>query len=242
MIVAFNWCILATNQEVKLFICTTQVKRKYVARDVILDEGTKWKWATAQNETQVFGQDWTRFPSEIPYEDVAENNDPAQDQGVQHEERGPESPSPSSGPSNPTNSPQTPTSVTNDESNSSPKSTTLSSDSLPNRSTYDDTLVRGFRTLEDVLSRCQPFDDEFEELMFAGEEPKTYVEAANEQEWQATMKKELESIEANNTWILTNLPKGQKPIGLKWVYKVKKDAGGKIIKHKARLVAKGYVQ
>ncbi|XP_039128856.1 uncharacterized mitochondrial protein AtMg00810-like [Dioscorea cayenensis subsp. rotundata] len=56
------------------------------------------------------------------------------------------------------------------------------------------------------------------------------------------MKKELESIEKNNTWILTELPSSQKPIGLKWVYKLKKDSDGHIIKHKARLVAKGYVQ
>ncbi|GJY42076.1 ribonuclease H-like domain, reverse transcriptase, RNA-dependent DNA polymerase [Tanacetum coccineum] len=33
-----------------------------------------------------------------------------------------------------------------------------------------------------------------------------------------------------------------KAIGLKWVFKTKKDANGDIIKHKARLVAKGYIQ
>ncbi|GJT64826.1 ribonuclease H-like domain, reverse transcriptase, RNA-dependent DNA polymerase [Tanacetum coccineum] len=33
-----------------------------------------------------------------------------------------------------------------------------------------------------------------------------------------------------------------KAIGLKWVFKTKRDADGKIIKHKARLVAKGYIQ
>nr|GEY44756.1 ribonuclease H-like domain, reverse transcriptase, RNA-dependent DNA polymerase [Tanacetum cinerariifolium] len=41
---------------------------------------------------------------------------------------------------------------------------------------------------------------------------------------------------------LTTLPKGHKAIGLKWVFKPKKDANGKIIKYKARLVAKGYIQ
>nr|GEW80631.1 ribonuclease H-like domain, reverse transcriptase, RNA-dependent DNA polymerase [Tanacetum cinerariifolium] len=46
----------------------------------------------------------------------------------------------------------------------------------------------------------------------------------------------------NNTWILTSLTPGHKAIGLKWVFKTKKDADGKIIKHKARLVAKGYIQ
>ena len=38
------------------------------------------------------------------------------------------------------------------------------------------------------------------------------------------------------------MPAGHRPIGLKWVFKLKKDADGKVVKHKARLVAKGYVQ
>jgi len=38
------------------------------------------------------------------------------------------------------------------------------------------------------------------------------------------------------------LPKDHKAIGLKWVFKTKRDADGKILKHKARLVAKGYIQ
>src|SRR4051812_10692181 len=53
---------------------------------------------------------------------------------------------------------------------------------------------------------------------------------------------ELASIEENNTWTLTDLPPGHKPIGLKWVFKFKHDTDGNILKHKARLVAKGYVQ
>jgi Reverse transcriptase (RNA-dependent DNA polymerase) len=36
--------------------------------------------------------------------------------------------------------------------------------------------------------------------------------------------------------------KGKRVIGLKWVYKLKKDSKGNVVKHKARLVAKGYVQ
>lgn len=56
------------------------------------------------------------------------------------------------------------------------------------------------------------------------------------------MDSEIQSICKNRTWELAELPSGQKPIGLKWVFKLKKDSEGKVIKHKARLVAKGYVQ
>jgi len=53
---------------------------------------------------------------------------------------------------------------------------------------------------------------------------------------------EMTSIEASSTWKLVDPPAHAKPIGLKWVFKVKKDAAGIVTKHKARLVAKGYVQ
>ena len=56
------------------------------------------------------------------------------------------------------------------------------------------------------------------------------------------MMEEMASIEQNKTWKLVNLPHGHRPIGLKWVFKVKLDETGSIVKHKARLVAKGYVQ
>lgn len=34
----------------------------------------------------------------------------------------------------------------------------------------------------------------------------------------------------------------KKPIGMRWVFKVKENPKGEIIKHKARLVAKGFLQ
>lgn len=56
------------------------------------------------------------------------------------------------------------------------------------------------------------------------------------------MESELESIEKNNTWSLTVLPIRAKKIGVKWIFKTKRDENGEITKHKARLVAKGYSQ
>jgi hypothetical protein len=56
------------------------------------------------------------------------------------------------------------------------------------------------------------------------------------------MHEEIYFIEENHIWKLVDLPVGHEPIGLKWVFKLKKDAKGVIVKHKARLVAKGYAQ
>lgn len=53
---------------------------------------------------------------------------------------------------------------------------------------------------------------------------------------------EIISIKKNKTWTLVELPMGCKAIGLKWVFKIKRNADGSISKYKARLVAKGYVQ
>lgn len=59
--------------------------------------------------------------------------------------------------------------------------------------------------------------------------------------WKDAINSELESIMANHTWELVDLPKGCKSIGCK-VFKKKLQADGSIDKFKARLVAKGYTQ
>ncbi|GKC79856.1 putative ribonuclease H-like domain-containing protein [Tanacetum coccineum] len=43
-------------------------------------------------------------------------------------------------------------------------------------------------------------------------------------------------------WILVDLPKGKRPIGVKWIFKNKTDERGIVIRNKARLVAQGYTQ
>src|SRR5438128_1505481 len=78
--------------------------------------------------------------------------------------------------------------------------------------------------------------------MLAGDEPSTFAEAEQEKVWWDAMREDLRSVEKNLTWHIVVLPLGHRPIGLKWVYKVKKDASGAIVCHKVRLVAKGYVQ
>ncbi|KAJ0577616.1 putative RNA-directed DNA polymerase [Helianthus annuus] len=81
-----------------------------------------------------------------------------------------------------------------------------------------------------------------EHLLLADDEPAYFNDVKNKPEWMKAMRAEIESINKNNTWSLTELPRGAKAIGLKWVFKVKRNADDSLNKHKARLVAKGYVQ
>jgi hypothetical protein len=82
-----------------------------------------------------------------------------------------------------------------------------------------------------------------EELLAAiGEKPYSVDEALRIADWRKAMLEEMVSIEENKNWSLVNLPKGHRAIGLKWVFKLKTNESGTVVKHKARLVAKGYVQ
>jgi hypothetical protein len=52
----------------------------------------------------------------------------------------------------------------------------------------------------------------------------------------------MQSIEKNRTLELVKLPIGKRPIGLKWVFKLKRNSEGQVMKYKDRLVTKQYVQ
>ncbi|GJX08294.1 zinc finger, CCHC-type containing protein [Tanacetum coccineum] len=112
----------------------------------------------------------------------------------------------------------------------------------PRNSTTSHTIYKIFRNKFPSFRTLNDLYENTEELLLAEDEPKNYKEASTDQKWIEAMKVELDSINRNNTWELTNLPKGHKAIGLKWVFKTKRDANGNIVKHKARLVAKGYIQ
>ncbi|KAL8110814.1 hypothetical protein AgCh_026521 [Apium graveolens] len=56
------------------------------------------------------------------------------------------------------------------------------------------------------------------------------------------MEEEMLTIERNDTWELVDAPEDKNVIGLKWVFRTKSNADGRIQNHKARLVAKGYLQ
>jgi hypothetical protein len=59
--------------------------------------------------------------------------------------------------------------------------------------------------------------------------------------WMKSMRDEMESLKENHTWDLDTLPSNWKALQNKWVYRLKKEAGGKK-RFKDRLVFKGYAQ
>ncbi|BBH07384.1 wall-associated kinase 2, partial [Prunus dulcis] len=76
----------------------------------------------------------------------------------------------------------------------------------------------------------------------SGHTEPTYAQAILDPHWCQAMTAELEALQHNNTWSLVPLPVGHKPIGCKWVYKIKYKSDGTIECYKAQLVAKGYTQ
>jgi Reverse transcriptase (RNA-dependent DNA polymerase) len=70
----------------------------------------------------------------------------------------------------------------------------------------------------------------------------TFEEASRDVKWRKVMDKEINAIEKIEIWELAELPKGQKVIGVKWVFKKKMNSQGEIERYKARLVEKGYRQ
>ncbi|KAE8671264.1 Detected protein of unknown function [Hibiscus syriacus] len=76
-------------------------------------------------------------------------------------------------------------------------------------------------------------------------EPSTYQEAINNSDaslWMMAMKEEIEALHKNNTWDFVPLPQGRKPIGNKWVFKIKRNGDDQVERYRARLVVKGYAQ
>ena len=77
------------------------------------------------------------------------------------------------------------------------------------------------------------------------EEPTTIQEALNSSakvKWKEALDSEYTSLIKNKAWNLVELPKGRKPAGCHWVFKIKHDANRAVERYKARLVAKGYSQ
>ncbi|OWZ00718.1 polyprotein [Phytophthora megakarya] len=73
--------------------------------------------------------------------------------------------------------------------------------------------------------------------------PRTYAEAMPSPcaaQWKEAIHRELRSHFSNHTWDAVRRPFGAKVIGCQWVFAIKRDGEGNIVRYKARLVAQGF--
>lgn len=70
----------------------------------------------------------------------------------------------------------------------------------------------------------------------------TFQEAIKSPHWITVVNEELSALEENQTWDITTLPPGKKPIGTKWLFKTKYLPDGSVERYKARLVVLGNKQ
>ena len=79
-------------------------------------------------------------------------------------------------------------------------------------------------------------------VVASGDEPADFheaVESDDSEQWWEAMEREYLALLKNGTWNLVDPPPGIKPVGVKWVYKLKSSTKARF---KARLVVLGYVQ
>nr|KAJ0208085.1 hypothetical protein LSAT_V11C500252480 [Lactuca sativa] len=77
------------------------------------------------------------------------------------------------------------------------------------------------------------------------DDPNTFTEAMMSKDaplWKETTNEKIRSIMGNGTWELSDLPKGKRHIGSKWIFMRKYHPDGSISTYKARVVVKGYRQ
>lgn len=96
-----------------------------------------------------------------------------------------------------------------------------------------DTPARRYLKMENIEVEL---DEEL--LLTAGEEPTSFADAGPHEAWPAAMLEEMKYIKENGTWELKDSPAGQRPIRLKWVFKLKKDTQWEVVKHKADLTSR----
>lgn len=60
--------------------------------------------------------------------------------------------------------------------------------------------------------------------------------------WREAMQDELRSLAEKDAWELIDLPPGAKLTGSRWVFDLKRDAAGNVVRYKAQLVVPGFTQ
>jgi hypothetical protein len=102
----------------------------------------------------------------------------------------------------------------------------------------DDEGAAMYMLIDDLMKVTQRVEtcevEQAEVHAISVDELHTFAEEIGNPCWKKAMEEEMESITDNKTWSMEELPAGHRAIGLKWVFKLKRNEDGQ--------VAKGYVQ
>lgn len=235
-------------------------QRVRISRDVVFDEGRGWTWDKAVDDGSTstlrdFVIDYVHFEGPGGASSSSSPSSPSPAPGSPSAPASTPPPAPPACPPPPPVPPRSPTPAPTPPGSAPAASarqrtvefaTPLSNDEDRVDAYHDDEPLR-YRTVDNILGD-QPVPgmavhDVEAELHLAHEdgEPRSFAEAEGDAAWRAAMQ-QMDAVERNRTWELADLLAGHHAITLKWVFKLKKDEAGAVIKHKARLVARGFVQ
>ena len=91
-------------------------------------------------------------------------------------------------------------------------------------------------------SKSKHLDVSSPHALVSSSEPNFVQEAFLDSKWVSAMNNEYLALQRNKTWDLVPFSYEMNLIDCKWVFRVKYNPDGSILKHKARLVAKGFLQ
>lgn len=155
-------------------------EKVFVSRDVVFDEEKTWPWSEERNEADAHLATFTVV-----------NHDVTEQQEIQTEEGSDTSENHEDG--DETDSTGTP--YTGNATDS--RETDLETDSEPHH----------FRSLRDIYANTEEIELEDEEILLMGvDEPANYRQASKEICWRKAMNQEMDAVEKNQTWKLTELP------------------------------------
>ncbi|GJU51905.1 retrovirus-related pol polyprotein from transposon TNT 1-94 [Tanacetum coccineum] len=95
---------------------------------------------------------------------------------------------------------------------------------------------------QDAPSTSIPLTQDQKHSLIISQEPKDFKQAITKPSWIDAMQEEIHEFERLQVWELVPCPEKFMLIKQKWIYKVKTDEFGGVLKNKARLVAQGFRQ
>lgn len=88
--------------------------------------------------------------------------------------------------------------------------------------------LKDYETNIEELENCVETDM----VLLADSVDITVEEALKDNQWKMAIEEEINSLNENETWTITDLPKEKTALDTKWVFKIKRNAEGKIEKYK----------